>query len=586
MEERLWRHILNDAVRADGVPFKGAARMEDNHVVYGERKFANIRDKEFFYIQMLKVRNDKLIIDGRHRFDFLEDGYELYALVDGAKEVRIEPYRFTKWDLYDEEHEELLIRGYGFHLEIDIKGVRSISFRLRYDGNSVTLRPFYGKFAKFRTGRTGSHYWYGKYILKPTASGMTIHPYRARSIIKQEFIYLTKTVIPDKHYKEAFYRVCALVYRLFKKRPVWLIGERGYASGDNGEALYLHMLRNTDPREIDFRYVMYRINPMWKELRKTGRVLEYGSFRHTVLQLCADRIISTQSNRMNSYKDMSRYAAVKDLLDGDFVFLSHGINEKDISDQFHKQSKNCAAYFVASDLEYKVFMESEYAFLPEEVAVVGFPRYDRLVSEPEKKILFLPTWRRSLAGGVDAQSGKFTYGDTLKDSDYFKLYNSLINDERLLTAMKQYGYTGDFYMHPTIVDNWIDFDSNDTIQVHSEIAIYREIFKTASLMITDYSSVAFDFAYLNKPIVYSQCDGGAYFEMNGFKRSAFSYTDDGFGPVCTTREAVIDAIIRYMEDDCKVEPEYEANRNRFFKYNDRNNSARAVQYIRTMNDRY
>ena len=45
---------------------------------------------------------------------------------------------------------------------------------------------------------------------------------------------------------------------------------------------------------------------------------------------------------------------------------------------------------------------------------------------------------------------------------------------------------------------------------------YKDIFAQTDLMITDYSSVAFDFAYLRKPIVYSQFDRDSFFQWRAF----------------------------------------------------------------------
>lgn len=52
---------------------------------------------------------------------------------------------------------------------------------------------------------------------------------------------------------------------------------------------------------------------------------------------------------------------------------------------------------------------------------------------------------------------------------------------------------------------------------------YRDAFAEGSMMITDYSSVAFEFAYLRKPIVYYQFDKKAFFEKHTYRKGYFDY---------------------------------------------------------------
>ena len=43
---------------------------------------------------------------------------------------------------------------------------------------------------------------------------------------------------------------------------------------------------------------------------------------------------------------------------------------------------------------------------------------------------------------------------------------------------------------------------------------YRELFNTSALMITDYSSVFFDFVYQKKPCIFYQFDKKDFFEKH------------------------------------------------------------------------
>jgi CDP-glycerol glycerophosphotransferase (TagB/SpsB family) len=66
--------------------------------------------------------------------------------------------------------------------------------------------------------------------------------------------------------------------------------------------------------------------------------------------------------------------------------------------------------------------------------------------------------------------------------------------------MEKYDYTGILCLHPYFSKHWIDFKQNKIFSVLSECN-YQKLLLKSSLLITDYSSIFFDFGYLNKPVI-------------------------------------------------------------------------------------
>ena len=90
-------------------------------------------------------------------------------------------------------------------------------------------------------------------------------------------------------------------------------------------------------------------------------------------------------------------------------------------------------------------------------------------------------------------------------------------------------------------------------------------------MLTDYSSVAFDFAYLRKPIVYAQFDKEAFFSgEHSYTAGYFDYERDGFGECEYDLDSTIDTIIGYMENGCSMKEKYLERINRTFAFSDKN----------------
>ena len=84
-------------------------------------------------------------------------------------------------------------------------------------------------------------------------------------------------------------------------------------------------------------------------------------------------------------------------------------------------------------------MQPEYGYSDKEIRLTGLARYDGLINNDQKQILITPTWRRNLvnagsSGNVRAKNNFF------KESEYFRIYNSLINDKRLIECAKKNHY--------------------------------------------------------------------------------------------------------------------------------------------------
>jgi len=105
--------------------------------------------------------------------------------------------------------------------------------------------------------------------------------------------------------------------------------------------------------------------------------------------------------------------------------------------------------------------------------------------------------------------------------------------------LEQYGYTLVFYPHIEMQKHLAQFhtDSARVYLADSTTHDVQQLLLDCALLITDYSSVFFDVAYLEKPELYYQFDE-TEFRQYHYKQGYFDYRRDGFGPVCTTEEAL------------------------------------------------
>ena len=122
-----------------------------------------------------------------------------------------------------------------------------------------------------------------------------------------------------------------------------------------------------------------------------------------------------------------------------------------------------------------------------------------------------------------------------------------------------------------------DYTPDPYVEVISSVGdmSYEKILTESSLMVTDYSGVQFDFAYMKKPVVYFHPDElPAHYDDGGF-----FYDTMGFGEICTTSDMLVDTLCDYMENGCRMKPEYIARVDDFYHYDDHNACARIYDEI-------
>ena len=101
------------------------------------------------------------------------------------------------------------------------------------------------------------------------------------------------------------------------------------------------------------------------------------------------------------------------------------------------------------------------------------------------------------------------YSDNFKNIAFFNIYNRFINEQNLISILKEYNYTGILCLHPFFSKQYIDFTINNYIIIEKRCD-YQKLLSSTSLLITDYSNIFYDFGYLKKPIIYLHFDIDEY----------------------------------------------------------------------------
>lgn len=177
----------------------------------------------------------------------------------------------------------------------------------------------------------------------------------------------------------------------------------------------------------------------------------------------------------------------------------------------------------------------------------------------KKVILYAPTWR-------DDQfyaKGKYKFDLEL---DLNLLREKLGNDYCLVMRM-----------HYLVAEN-LDLSPYEgfafDFSAHEDI---RELYLIADLLITDYSSVFFDYANLRRPMIFFVYDIDSYRDkLRGFY---FDFENTAPGPLVKTTAEVIEAIHDIEKTDFKVPPRFEDFYNKFCYLETGQSSEKVVRQV-------
>ena len=394
-----------------------------------------------------------------------------------------------------------------------------------------------------------------------------------QKIINKKFnIFIRKISDIYKIYKSNHVLALTRLFSRRNKRYV-LINDRLDKAGDNGEALFKYIYANEPTIAKNTYYVIGKDCNDYKRLKKYGKVVKIGSLKHKILFLNAKYIYSshTMPQFYNAY-DIELLSLYRDLLNYKFIWLQHGITQNDISKAANKYRKGIDFITTCTNQEFNEFCKCKYGYDDGEIILTGFSRYDLLESHPKNIITIAPTWRRGF--GI-SEPKRLDF----KNSDYYLNYSKLLSNERLKNIISEKNITIHFILHPEMKDYISDFKSleNSNIKIiEQENVSYNKMFAESKLLITDYSSVFFDFAYLRKPEIFFQFDK-EYFFKNHYKKGYFNFDTDAFGEVLTDPEQVVEKIEYYINNDYKMEEKYLKIISNTFKYTDKNNCKRIIE---------
>ncbi len=370
--------------------------------------------------------------------------------------------------------------------------------------------------------------------------------------------------------------IWALVYKLFVK-DVWIISERPKEARDNGYWIFKYIAENKLNKNA---YYVICNGVDAEKVKSIGKTIKFGSLKHYFMYVVASKHVSTQIDGGMPNMRVCNFLERHKLLKNKKCFLQHGITKDVISFGFYKNTR--VNLFVCAAKPETEFVKATFGYPEGAVQELGFARFDDLVdlSKDNKQILVMPTWRAWLA--KNASQTADDANKTFIKSKYYKKWMEFLSDKNLNNVLEKYGYSLVFYPHSDMQPFVHNFKSdNDRIIIASDKTYnVQDLLKNSNLLITDYSSVAFDFAYIEKPIIYYHFDYQEY-RKGQHPEGYFSYEEHGFGKVVNNATELVSEVENIFKVG-EIEEIYKTRINDFFNLRDKNNCKRIYQAIENL----
>lgn len=236
-----------------------------------------------------------------------------------------------------------------------------------------------------------------------------------------------------------------------------------------------------------------------------------------------------------------------------------------INDKKNRQPKTNRWNYLVTQNSYSTEIFRDAYMYGGKVLETGYPRNDilithnneSLISDLRKKnhfptgkkvVLYAPTWR---------EDGS----------------NDFVNLERLNKALPS-EFSLAVRLHHLALES-INIPS-DVINVSGPTFDMQELCLLADILITDYSSVMFDYAVLNRPIILFAPDYDEYCQSRGLY---FDLRTEGPGRLVETEAELLDAITSAQEDFKKHKDQFNAFKNRFCSLEQGYSSKRVIEAL-------
>lgn len=348
----------------------------------------------------------------------------------------------------------------------------------------------------------------------------------------------------------------------FYKGKHWVLYERGTDARDNGYFFYKY-LKEQHP-EIKLYYIIDKKSVDYKKVAVDA--VQFGSLKSFWILLTAQKKVSSHYAMGIPYVGRKIYNICG--LNKKYYLLRHGITCNKLKDIMYGNAK--VELMVSGAKPEYDFIKETFGYPEGVVQYTGLARFDNLHNiETKKQVLIMPTWRNNIRSK-----------EAMLKSEYYSNWQSVLNNEKLKKNLEEKGIDLIFYPHYEIQKYLDCFESHSERIKLASFDDYdvQTLLKESALLITDYSSVYFDFSYMRKPVVYFQFDY-EYFHTKHYQKGYFDFKEMGFGDIFDNPDDTANKICEFINNDFLNPNKYIERCEKFFPLYDNKNCERIFSII-------
>lgn len=253
---------------------------------------------------------------------------------------------------------------------------------------------------------------------------------------------------------------------------------------------------------------------------------------------------------------------IEPAMDQTIIHMEHGMPFKEASEGQQKYSSESQHYnyVMATGEAFVDVMCRWYAVPKEKIVIAGNPKCDSLFlpnpyydfGECEKLIIWTPTFRKSVSMNMSDTTKEQPILPIVDTRDFHKL-NDYLKSIGVKIVVKLHPEQDLSKYNVVDMDHFILLSHNEFL--NRGMDLYR-FMKQCDAMITDYSSIFYDFLILDRPIGFTEDDMEDYAEKRGFAMDPEFYRPGmrirSYQDICVFAKNLVNGIDDYKEKRAQV----------------------------------
>jgi len=494
--------------------------IENVIVRYNNQDVLNIRSKSMFDIKSIDIIDKMITFQGITRIGCISDDVKLFAMDGGNNKYSVGLEDYPKGNVHGFIG-EILAKGKKFKVSMPVRYNTRINFFAYIDGEEIELSPGFGKSTGIDRHSKRGYCIIDDYLIKHIGRGIYIYKNKNKTLLMSELRYCNdlarrngiKSVIEHMH-DLRMYRIAA---RARIKKQVAFVSVRAGRLLDNMDIVY---------NGLDCKKVVYA---KMKPHDKKDEISFVKAIYQSKVVITDDYMYFFQKygKRKGQYFIQLWHAAG--------AFKKFGIDGTSMFPSTDSETHRDYDLVTVSSEYIMKYYSHAFSIDPAKVRALGCARTDLLFNEERNEliaagiyekyrrlkgkqiILYAPTFRDI----VGVKRNKF-----MPELD-FDLLSQSLNDNQVFAICP----------HPVMTEKILKKKYNNIIEMRDFST--NEMMIVSDVLITDYSSVIFEYALLNKPIAF-YC-----YDFDTYDRDFYiDYPDDLPGEVFRTQEEIIGYLIK------------------------------------------